>query len=1256
MLMLLTAAVLGCNEGKKHPTLRSSQPSNSVAPTQISAESYPASLDLSKSGAQAIEHNIVARLEPAENIIDATDSIIFNGRGTPSAPIICVVAKTIRILNVLDADSSRLLSFEEREISEYDGFYKAIIFNFPKNAPSKPKAIINYIGVINDPVKESSNLRFLVGDFTRGIISPDGIYLSGASGWYPHTWNSMAIYRFEAISPRSFDIISAGNLINREKTEEGTVTIYKNDLPMDNLDVAGGVYSVSSKVFDDVRIETFFHPDDSELAPAYMNAAATYIREYSKLLGKYPYNRFSIVSNFFPTGYGMPAYTLLGRQVIQRMHTQEYALGHEVVHNWWGNGVFVDWQSGNWCEGLTTYCANYYWHEMVEGEDSATAVEYRRKTLQRYKTMVEQQSDYPLRKFTSKTEEKDNEIGYTKSMMFFHQIRLAIGKKAFFDALKRLRNEFLGKRASWNDLRGVFEAESGKDLKNLFNQWLDRPGLPALNLFNMAHRPSGAGYEISFSVSQREPVWDLYFDAVVVCAGNTKRVPIMLNKTEQTISVSTESEPVLLSVDPDAQLLRDISDDELRPCLNRTLWSGAPTIYLAEEAGKPNPRFAALGKRIADMRNSEVKTMEGFQVSQILGKGSMFIGKASVLDAQAELMGLFHLPPSELIRRKLISIGKASEDDLKNIAYLVSVDLIKGGTATFFGWFDNEPPPHLDRVLFFYGWQGLVVFSSGSKISEGTIAPRSNPLEMRIKVEKKPVATASIDISDGLSDEEATAALNFLTSEELKGRMSGTEGSRKTAEYLASVLKRGGFSPAYSNSYLQKFSFSIRQIGGISVSWKANKSATGVQLPAFGSSWPNTDALPLVFSGNGKMTRPVAYAGTGINCAALGINDYSAFEQGALRGRIVLIDSAPPTGIEYFNESVQYENRRELSLFGRAKAAVEQGAAAVIFLADRQTFLENSYEKVTFTNYLPRSVREKYYSGDPSSLPADDRLTVANLQSRQAEMGSSLSIPVIVVFGKFAIAHALLPDDFAIELSVELSSESVESNNVVAMIQGSDASAVTNAIVLAAHYDHNGTSKSGSYFPGANDNAAGVVALLGIAAELKKTNPKNTYIILFTGAEEWGTRGAIAYLADPAIPIARTSAFLNLDMVGIGEGNKAYMIGANQNPFLATLLKSVAEPLGIEIKSGIDHAIAGSDQWPFHCRSVASLTLTTGRYPQYNTSADKPEILSLKAIRSAINLWTELAKRIDVSERAPKPNDVYSPMPKHPAPKENTTR
>ena len=91
---------------------------------------------------------------------------------------------------------------------------------------------------------------------------------------------------------------------------------------------------------------------------------------YNELLGDYPFEKFAVVDNFFASGYGMPSYTLLGSQVLRLPFIIYTSLGHEVCHNYWGNSVYVDYGSGNWCEGLTTYCADYLYKDVTYNKSS----------------------------------------------------------------------------------------------------------------------------------------------------------------------------------------------------------------------------------------------------------------------------------------------------------------------------------------------------------------------------------------------------------------------------------------------------------------------------------------------------------------------------------------------------------------------------------------------------------------------------------------------------------------------------------------------------------------------------------------------------------------------------------------------------------------------------------------------------------------------------------------------------------------------
>src|SRR5699024_10740182 len=91
---------------------------------------------------------------------------------------------------------------------------------------------------------------------------------------------------------------------------------------------------------------------------------------------------------------------------------------HEILHNWWGNGVYVDYASGNWAEGLTSYLADH-----LLKEQQGQGVQYRRETLQKYTDYVRGGRDFPLTEFRGRHSAATEAVGYGKTLMLFHMLR-----------------------------------------------------------------------------------------------------------------------------------------------------------------------------------------------------------------------------------------------------------------------------------------------------------------------------------------------------------------------------------------------------------------------------------------------------------------------------------------------------------------------------------------------------------------------------------------------------------------------------------------------------------------------------------------------------------------------------------------------------------------------------------------------------------------------------------------------------------------
>ena len=88
----------------------------------------------------------------------------------------------------------------------------------------------------------------------------------------------------------------------------------------------------------------------------------------------------------------MPTFTLLGRNVVKLPFIVRTSLGHEILHQWFGNSVYIDSNKGNWAEGLTTYLADHFY-----ADQSGEGVDYRKQILIDYQSYVNIDNVFPLR-------------------------------------------------------------------------------------------------------------------------------------------------------------------------------------------------------------------------------------------------------------------------------------------------------------------------------------------------------------------------------------------------------------------------------------------------------------------------------------------------------------------------------------------------------------------------------------------------------------------------------------------------------------------------------------------------------------------------------------------------------------------------------------------------------------------------------------------------------------------------------------------
>jgi aminopeptidase N len=414
------------------------------------------------------------------------------------------------------------------------------------------------------------------------MAAPEGSFLPAGSAWYPSP-GALFTYRVRLSLPAGQRGLVAGDLVEEQLAAGGgrTVARFEMRAPTDGIDLMAGPYVVSERMVprpegEALRLRTYFTPAISALAKDYLDDCQRYIARYSKSIGPYPFASFSVVASPLPTGFGMPTLTYIGEAVLRLPFIRASSLGHEVLHNWWGNGVTVDYRGGNWAEGLTTFMADYAYKEEISAE---AARDMRLGWLRDFAALPPGAAQ-PLSAFRSRAHGADAATGYGKAAMVFLMLRDLIGAAAFEQGLRRFWAAHRFREASWDDLRAAFEATSGRDLAVFFAQWLERADAPAPRVVSARAR----GDAVEVSLEQAEPPYVLRVPLAFDGSDGRLGRDVALSRAKQTVSVRVDESAHSLQLDPDLRLWRVLDPSTLPPILRQWIVARAPRYALATDS------------------------------------------------------------------------------------------------------------------------------------------------------------------------------------------------------------------------------------------------------------------------------------------------------------------------------------------------------------------------------------------------------------------------------------------------------------------------------------------------------------------------------------------------------------------------------------------------------------------------------------------------------------------------------------------------
>lgn len=436
-----------------------------------------------------------------------------------------------------------------------------------------------------------------------------------------------------------------------------------------------------------------------------------------------------------------------------------------------------------------------------------------------------------------------------------------------------------------------------------------------------------------------------------------------------------------------------------------------------------------------------------------------------------------------------------------------------------------------------------------------------------------PVDTAAMD-----------AHLRFLASDLLEGRAPATRGGRLAAEYIAAQFQALGLEPAGVNgTYFQPVAL-VGMTPQPTFSWGPTGSPPEslAYRDAF-VAWAERPEADIAASGE------VVFVGYGIRAPEWQWDDYKGTD---LKGKVLLMLVNDPGLVDstvFLGKILTYYGRWTYKL----EEAARQGAAGAILI--------HTSESATYPWEVVRgswSV-EQFKLDQPHSPSIAFAGWVTESSARAALTKAGLSLDAL---NRAAAGRDFrsVPTGLQASLRIHSGLRRVESENVAARLPGRNARLASQAVLITAHWDHKGIGpiiRGDSIYNGAEDNASGVAAILGVAKSLMQL-PRlaRSIVFLSTTAEESGLLGSEAYVQRPLLPLGQTAAVLNLDVTNVrGATRDIGALGMDRST-LGPVFQAAAraESLAAESQPDVRGSFFRSDHFPFARSGVPALSIKPG--------------------------------------------------------------
>jgi Zn-dependent M28 family amino/carboxypeptidase len=469
-----------------------------------------------------------------------------------------------------------------------------------------------------------------------------------------------------------------------------------------------------------------------------------------------------------------------------------------------------------------------------------------------------------------------------------------------------------------------------------------------------------------------------------------------------------------------------------------------------------------------------------------------------------------------------------------------------------------------------------------------------------------------IKISEQISINSLQENLYYLASDKMEGRLFATRGDTLASEFVGDWFKKNNLQPVTTNSnpYFQTVVAYKRNL--VSAEFKINQTPVVEK-----EGWIDITLNPI-----NQNNIPVVFVGYGYADSI-----YNDLEGIDVEGKAVLLIASYGTKLDSINYNIITKARSLKYSQEFHEKLIKKGAAVI--LACR--FDYNTWHPRRVSRAIRPTYDTERNSGDSmtqliisdnvaNTLLAKDNITIKELDQKIHSTGRPQSFQLKSTFS----------------FNNEIEKEAVKGPNVIAVLPGTDAKA--GHIIVCAHHDHEGMTKTGIYY-GAVDNASGTVAIMEIAALLKmaaqkRLRPKRSIVFISFTGEEGGLKGSEFYINNPLFPLTETKAACNIDMLGRVDTVYAGKLADSLN-YVYTLIKDSAN-FGVQKAidkantitkfkfdggfQNVDRLLKHSDQYPFYRKGIPIVATFCGFPKEYHQMTDTPDKINYPLLKRQIQL------------------------------------